>query len=49
MIEEFEIDIDLKKTDSMDMGTYTIMTAEKKRMQVSGAIMMPWYFIYAER
>lgn len=47
--KEFEIDIDLKKPDSMDMGTYTIMTAEKKRMQVSGAIMMPWYFIYAER
>lgn len=47
--KEFEIDIDLPKRESMDMGTYTIMTAEKKRLQVSGALMMPWYFIYAER
>lgn len=47
--KEFEIDIDLEKPSSMDMGTYTIMTKENKRLQVSGALMMPWYFIYAER
>lgn len=47
--KNFEIDIDLPKPESMDMGTYTIMTAEQKRLQVSGALMMPWYFIYAER
>lgn len=39
----------LKKPDNMDIGTYTIMTLEKRRLQISGALMMPWYFIYVER
>lgn len=47
--KEFEIDIDLNKTDSKDMGTYTLMTSQNKRLQISGALMMPWYFVYAER
>ncbi len=47
--KEFEIDMDLKKTDSKDMGTYTLTTLQNKRLQISGALMMPWYFVYAER
>lgn len=41
----FEIDIDIPKTDNMDIGTYTIRTVEGKRIQVSAGLMMPWYFV----
>lgn len=47
--KKFEIDIDLEKPDNLDMGTYTLKTMEGKRLQISGALIMPWYFIYAER
>lgn len=47
--QEFEIDVDLKRPEGKDLGTYTIMTAEQRRLQISGALMMPWYFVYAER
>lgn len=43
----YEIDIDLPKNDNMDIGTYTIMTKEGRRMQISGGLMMPWYFVVA--
>ncbi len=45
----FEIDIDLPKPESMDVGTYTIKTEENKRLQISAALMMPWYFIVASK
>lgn len=45
----FEIDIDLPKPDSFDIGTYTIKTKEDKRLQVSAALLMPWYFIVASK
>lgn len=45
----FEIDIDLPKTESLDIGTYTIKTENDKRLQISAALMMPWYFIVASR
>lgn len=45
----FEIDIDLPKTESMDIGTYTIKKEDGKRLQVSAALMMPWYFIVASK
>lgn len=47
--ERFEIDIDLEKPNSRDMGTYTVKTADRKRMQISGALLMPWYFMFAAR
>lgn len=47
--EEFVIDMDLEKPKNRDMGTYTVKTADQKRMQVSGALLMPWYFIFAGR
>lgn len=45
----FEIDIDLPKTDNMDIGTYTIKTVDGKRIQISAGMMMPWYFVVAYR
>ena len=40
----FEINIDLPKPDNTSgMTTYTVMTEEKKRMQISGPILMSWY------
>ena len=47
--KSFEIDIDIPKPDSLDWGTYTVRTDEGKRMQMSAAMFLPWYFIYAER
>lgn len=47
--QKFEMDIDLPKPNYMDMGTYTIKTIDKERLQISGALLMPWYFIYAEK
>lgn len=43
----FEIDIDIPRTESRDIGTYTVRTDEGKRIQISGGMMMPWYFVVA--
>lgn len=52
-VEEFEIDIDIPKPKSTNvMGTYTrkIVDSQKyARLQISGPILMPWYFINLER
>lgn len=47
----FNIDIDIEKpkVDGGGLGTYTIKTAEGKNLQVSGGLMLPWYFIYASK
>ena len=45
----FDIDIDLPRTDSLDIGTYTVRLEDGKRIQISGGMMMPWYFIAACR
>ena len=47
--EPFDIDIDLEKPDHMDAQTYTIKTEDGRRIQISGAMLMPWYFIYASK
>ncbi len=47
--EPFIIDIDIEKSDSLDIGTYTVKKEDGGRIQISGAMMMPWYFVYAER
>ncbi len=47
--EPFEIDIDIPKPAHMNVGTYTIKTEEGKRLQISAALLMPWYFIYASK
>ena len=46
---EFEIDIDLPQTNKMGRGTYTIKTEQGKRIQISGGMMMPWYFVFVEK
>ena len=43
----FEIDIDIPRKDNLDIGTYTVKTVEGRRIQISAALMMPWYFIIA--
>ncbi|MCR5669026.1 MAG: class I SAM-dependent methyltransferase [Lachnospiraceae bacterium] len=45
----FEIDIDLPKPKHKDFETYTVKTDEGKRLQISAAMLMPWYFIYAAK
>lgn len=45
----FEIDIDIPKPDHSDLGTYTVKTEEGKRLQISAAMLMPWYFLYAAK
>lgn len=46
---EFVMDIDLPQENKMGRGTYTVKTEEGKRIQVSGGMMMPWYFVFVER
>lgn len=46
---KFEIDIDLPQTNKMGRGTYTIRTEEGNRIQISGGMMMPWYFVFVEK
>ena len=45
----FEIDVDLPKLEHSHMGTHTLLLSNGKRLQVSGPLLMNWYFIYAER
>lgn len=47
--ERFVMDIDLPKPDHMGTGTYTVKTEDGSRLQISAAMMMPWYFIYAAK
>lgn len=47
--KEFEMDIDLPQTNKMGRGTYTIKTEQGKRLQISGGMMMPWYFVFVEK
>ena len=45
----FEIDVDIPKPDHKIMGTYTERLANGKRIQLSGPLLMNWYFILAKR
>jgi ubiquinone/menaquinone biosynthesis C-methylase UbiE len=45
----FEMDIDLPKPEHTHMGTYTETLATGKRLQISGPVLMNWYFIYAAK
>ena len=45
--QPFMIDIDIPKTDTYRMKTYTKRTINGDRLQISGALLMPWYFILA--
>ena len=39
----FEIEVDLPKPKHSGMTTYTVLTDEKRRIQISGPILMSWY------
>jgi ubiquinone/menaquinone biosynthesis C-methylase UbiE len=43
----FEIPIDLPRSAEAKMQTYTETTVDGRRLQVSGPLLMNWYFIYA--
>lgn len=43
----FEIDVDLPNTG--EFRSYTERTVDGRRIQISGPVLMPWYFIAAER
>lgn len=45
----FNIDIDIPKPDHKIMGTYTETLVDGKRIQISGPLLMNWYFIAAKR
>lgn len=45
--KRFEIDIDLEKPVKEGLGTYTKKMADGSRIQISGGLMLPWYFILA--
>jgi len=45
----FEIDIDLPKPTNKGMGTYTENLKDGRRLQVSGPILMNWYFVVAKK
>lgn len=47
--EAFEIEIDLPKPDHKDWGTYTVLTLDGRRLQISAAMLMPWYFVFAQK
>ncbi len=40
-------DIDIKKPEKAGLGTYTERLENGKRIQISGGLMLPWYFIVA--
>jgi SAM-dependent methyltransferase len=46
----FEIGVDLPKSEhAQGMSTYTVKTAEEKRLQISGPILMSWYTLLIRR
>ena len=46
---KFDIDIDIPQLHPNHMGTYTQKTEDGKRLQISGPLLMPWYFIVASK
>ena len=42
---DFEINIDLPRSDIDSMGTYTLALKDQKRLQISGSILMTWKII----
>jgi len=48
-VTPFEIDIDLPKPNKKLMGTYTEKLEDGHRMQISGPLLMPWFFIAASK
>lgn len=47
--KRFDIDIDLEPKDPRYMGTYTKRISDGSRIQISGPMLMNWYFIFARK
>ena len=47
--ERFNISINLPKTNPNRMGTHTELMQNQSRIMISGPIMLPWYFLFAEK
>lgn len=45
--KRFDIDVDLPKPEKAELGTYTEKLENGRRIQISGGLMLPWYFIVA--
>jgi SAM-dependent methyltransferase len=45
----FDIDTDLPKPEHSGMGTYTERLESGQRLQISGPVLMSWYFILARK
>lgn len=45
----FDIDIDLPKPEHSQMQTYTQKLMDGRRLQMSGPLLMSWFFIYAAK
>jgi ubiquinone/menaquinone biosynthesis C-methylase UbiE len=45
----FEMDVDLPKPNQRLMSTYTEKLEDGHRLQLSGPLLMPWYFVAARR
>lgn len=45
----FHIDIDLEKPKHTHMQTYTEMLPNGKRLQLSGPLIMNWYFVFVQK
>ena len=45
---DFNIDIDLPRGSPDHMGTYTVRLEDGKRLQMSGALPMPWKIVHIE-
>lgn len=45
----FEMDVDLPKPSKRLMSTYTETLEDGHRLQLSGPLLMPWYFVAARR
>ena len=45
----FEIDIDLPEQVYKDIGTFTKKLVDGSRIQISGGLLMSWYFILAKK
>lgn len=45
----FSIDMDLASPADAGFGTYTKSLADGSRLQISGPLLMPWYFVAAAR
>lgn len=45
----FELDVDLTRPANRGMGTYTETLVSGARLQISGPLLMSWYFVFSQK